>query len=78
MQQGWQTGAAGWPAASAGMPGPGTVPPGQGAWPGSWAPPQPPPEQEANWLKTQANLLEQQLGQINARIAEMEQSEAKE
>ena len=63
----------------------GAVQPGQAAYPyygGAWAYPPPftPPrvapvvtkEQELAWLKSQADMLSQQLGQINTRISELE------
>jgi len=46
------------------------VPPTPGFWPG-WMP-QMPPEQELQFLRNQAQMIKQQLEQINNRIAELE------
>jgi hypothetical protein len=39
--------------------------------PAGWTPPAPAPEQEKQWLASQADRLQQQLDQINARLAEL-------
>jgi len=50
------------------------------AFRGQWMPPYAPPtspEQELNFLKSQAQMLGQQLDQINARVEELEKIEQK-